>query len=137
MRINKKNWNRLAVTLGLIQLFIGLGGIAGGLPMVLDPTGAAIGLNQDILADTPFENFLIPGIVILTFNGIFISIAGIASIKKYQRAGEIGVIFGIWLTGFMIAEILWLHLVMWLQHLFLICGIIEIILGAILYKSRK
>ncbi len=132
----KKIGKRLAIVLGTFQLIVGAGGLIGGIPMILDPGGSPLGLTQEVLDNTPFTNFLIPGLVLLTLNGIFILVAGIASILKFRWAGEVGILFGIWLTGFMLVEIWWVGLVVWLQHFMLILGIAEIILGFILWKYR-
>ena len=132
----KKSGKRLSIALGIVQLFIGIGGIGGGILMVIDPSGAGIGLKQNILAGSPFTDFLIPGLTLLSFNGIFVLVAAILSFIKFRWAGELGILFGIWLIGFMAAEIWWVGLTSFLQYLFPITGIVELILGGILWKFR-
>lgn len=48
----------------------GLSGLVGGLGLVLDPTGASIGLPVEWLAGSPFTDFLVPGLVLFTVLGI-------------------------------------------------------------------
>ncbi len=126
----------LAIILGLVQLFIGFGGISGGILLVIDPSGAKIGFELSLLTGTPFSDFFIPGLFLLLFNGIFVLLAAVASFKKYRYAGEIGIFFGVGLLVFMVAEIIWIGLVMWLQHLFLIIAVIEIFIGFFIWKFR-
>ena len=48
------------------MLFQGLSGTAGGIGLVTDPTGARLTFSTEMLAGSPFEDFLIPGLF-LTF----------------------------------------------------------------------
>lgn len=49
--------------------FQGLSGLAGGLGLVGDPTGAALGLRLEWLDGSPFADYLIPGVFLLTVLG--------------------------------------------------------------------
>ena len=51
--------------LGVLQAFIGVGAVAGGLGLSLDPSGESHGIPLELLEETPFATFLIPGIVLL------------------------------------------------------------------------
>ena len=55
--------------LGLLQVFIGLGAVAGGLGLVLEPSGANLGMPLEALEHSPFSTYLIPGIVLFVLNG--------------------------------------------------------------------
>lgn len=50
--------------------FQGVSGLAGGLGLVADPSGALIGLPREWLTGSPFGDYMIPGVVLLTFLGI-------------------------------------------------------------------
>lgn len=58
----------IVLMVGLV--FQGLSGVAGGLALVVDPTGAMIGLPAEWLAGSPFDGYAIPGAVLLTLLGI-------------------------------------------------------------------
>jgi len=61
--------------LALITLgFLGVTSLMGPIPLILDPSGGMLHLPPDMLAHSPFHNFLIPGIMLLTANG-FLSLA--------------------------------------------------------------
>ena len=53
-----------------LLVVIGLGAIAGGITLVAGPNGEIIKMDPAILSGSVFENFLIPGIVLLTIIGI-------------------------------------------------------------------
>lgn len=80
--------------LGYLQIFIGMGAVAGGLPMIITPSGSDTGLSTEILQNTPFENYLIPGIILFTINGMGHLIASYFSLKIRYVAGILGIVFG-------------------------------------------
>ncbi len=132
-----KDSKRLANVLGILQLFIGLGAVAGGLGLVLEPSGANLGIPLDMLNHSPFSDFLIPGIVLLIVNG-FGSIAGsVLSFKRFQHAAEIALVLGIFLVAWILIQIYWIHDFHWLHALYLILGIIELALGWLLRKAVR
>ena len=52
-----KESKRLGSMLGILQLFIGLGAVGGGLGLVLEPSGANIGMPLEMLNHSPFSDF--------------------------------------------------------------------------------
>jgi hypothetical protein len=90
---------RLTNVLGILQLFIGLGAVGGGLGLVLEPSGANLGMPLEMLNYSPLSDFLIPGIVLLIVNGLG-SIAGsVFSFKLFQYAAEIALALGAFLVA--------------------------------------
>lgn len=64
-------------------LFIGLGAIGGGAALIISPSGKLLGgLPLSILKNTPFPDFLIPGIILFTILGLFPCLISYALIKK-------------------------------------------------------
>jgi hypothetical protein len=51
-------------------LFQGLSGVAGGIGLVIDPSGKTIGLPIEWLQGSPFGNYLVPGIILLLVLGV-------------------------------------------------------------------
>lgn len=51
-------------------LFQGLSGLAGGIGILMDPTGDSIGFPNEWLQGSPFHDYLIPGIILFTILGI-------------------------------------------------------------------
>lgn len=45
--------------LGALQVLIGVGAVAGGLALVLDPSGESLGTPIELLEKTPFATFLV------------------------------------------------------------------------------
>ena len=55
----------------LLQVLLGLGALAGGGAFLLAPDGHLIQMPLSNLKDTPFSDFLIPGVLLFTFVGIY------------------------------------------------------------------
>jgi hypothetical protein len=53
-----------------LLIFLGLGGIYGGISLILDSTGQQLHLNIVEYFNYPFKSFLFPGILLLLFLGI-------------------------------------------------------------------
>lgn len=52
-------------------LLQGLSGTAGGIGLIADPTGSALGIPHEWLQGSPFSSYLVPGIVLLLVLGFF------------------------------------------------------------------
>lgn len=63
--------------------FLGLSAIGGGGALIISPSGKLLGgLPLSILKDSPFSNFLIPGIILFLVMGVFPIFILWALIKK-------------------------------------------------------
>lgn len=51
-------------------LFQGLSGVGGGVALIADPTGALIGMPVGMLARSPFDDFFLPGLILLLVLGV-------------------------------------------------------------------
>lgn len=123
--------------LGVLQAFIGVGAVAGGLVLVLDPSGATLGLPLDLLEETPFASYLVPGIVLVVVNGLG-SLAGAAmSFTRLRYAGETAMALGAFLIVWILAQGYWMAGFHWLHWLYLSLGIVEAILGWSVRKKTE
>jgi len=66
-----------------LLLFLGVSAIGGGGALIISPSGKLLGgLPLSILAQSPFPDFLIPGIILFTILGLFPCYISYALIKK-------------------------------------------------------
>lgn len=64
-------------------LFLGLGAIGGGALLIISPSGKLLGgLPSSILVNSPFNDFLIPGIILFLVLGLTPCFLAWALIKK-------------------------------------------------------
>jgi hypothetical protein len=68
----------------LLHLFLGLNGIAGGTLLVIKSDGSLLGMQPDWLDHSPFNNYLIPGILLSFFLGIIPLITLTGLIKRFN-----------------------------------------------------
>jgi hypothetical protein len=122
--------------LGVLQAFIGIGAVAGGLSLVLDPSGRNLGTPIELLEKTPFTTFLVPGIVLFIVNGLGSFAGGVASFVKHRYAGELAMALGVFLVVWIVVQVYWME-PHWLHALYFALGILEVVLGWSVRKSQR
>ncbi len=131
----KGRW--LALVLGGLGVFIGIGGVAGGFGLVTEPSGANLGFQMDLLNKSPFSDYLIPGLILLVVIGFGSLAGGVLSILRYRYAGEIAAVSGAFLVIWITAQVWWIGLTIWLQPLFFCLGIVELMLGLLQRRTGR
>lgn len=124
------------ILLGLLELFIGIGGIAGGIGLVLDTSGANLGFTTAQLARSPFQDYLAPGLTLLFLIGIGNVIGSASSFLRYRYTGEVAIFLGGFLAVWIIVQVLWLGFASWLQPIYLLVGCVELLLGWHIRKGK-
>ncbi len=76
--------NTTARNLHLFLLaFLGLSAVGGGGALIISPSGKLLGgLPLSLLQNSPFHNFLIPGIILFVVLGLFPTVLIFALVKK-------------------------------------------------------
>ncbi len=74
------NWTRISSI--VIVGFTAIGAIYGGLSMVFMPSGGLLSLSTGLLDGSPFVDYLVPGIFLFVFVGLFHLAALIYLLKK-------------------------------------------------------
>ncbi len=64
--------------------FLSLGACYGGIVLIISPDGSFFRMPSDLLSNSPFKTFLIPGIILLTTFGILPIFVIYGLIKKPQ-----------------------------------------------------
>ena len=87
-------------------LFQGLSGLFGGIGLIIDPSGKMLNIPIEWLQGSPFNNYLLPGIILFTILGVFPIIILIWLLKRRYK-GWIGtVVLGIALLIWIFTEIM-------------------------------
>ena len=87
-------------------LFQGLSGIAGGSALLADPTGALIHLPAAWLEGSPFQDYLIPGVILLVVLGVVPLIVLYGLWKRRAWGGPAALLVGLALVVWIAVEIL-------------------------------
>lgn len=70
--MSSKKYKPLSLYLLIFLIaFLSIGGFYGGIALTFDPSGNFMQMSLSFLEGTPFHNYLIPGLILLLFMGIF------------------------------------------------------------------
>lgn len=111
-------------------LFLGISAIGGGGQFLLDPTGDLIGMPVDALADSPFTDFLLPGIILFTVLGLFPLVVVYGLYTKRGWAWPAAIMVGISLIVWIVVQGLIVGFGHWLQWLYLSLGFVLVLLAS-------
>lgn len=113
----------------------GLSAVIGGLLLITDPSGYKLGLYTSVLQYSPFDNFLIPGILLTSVIGLGSFIVCALVILRVKKSPTWVIISGFILAVWISIQILMLRDVQFLQITFAINGITLMLFGII--ERRK
>ncbi|MGO5012143.1 hypothetical protein ACTQ5K_09790 [Niallia sp. Sow4_A1] len=122
--------------IGSLLVFIGIGAVAAGIGLVSEPNGSAIGMSVKLLEDSPFQSFWFPGIILFLINGLGSFFGAFLSFKRHELSGIVTIVLGIAMIIWISAQVYWMGLISWMQPVYLIFGIIEIIFGWAVRKEK-
>ena len=131
-----KSTNILPFGTAALLLFVGIGAVAGGLGAILDPSGESFGITVDLLINSPFKNFLIPGIVLFTVIGLTNLLVSFLTFKQHILSGGATIVLGFIMIIWIVLQVYWIGWLTPLQPTFLIIGFAEIILGYVLHSRN-
>jgi hypothetical protein len=109
--------------------FLGIGAAAGGLMLIADPTGKRIGMPLSFLDHSPFQSFLIPGIILLVANGALSLLIMLAAIRRSPGYGWWVAFQGCVLTGWITVEVIMMRVVAWPHYIYWGIGLVLIVTG--------
>jgi hypothetical protein len=115
----------------VLHAFVGIGGMAGGLAAILNPE-APMGAPVDMLKNSPFSNFLIPGIILFAIIGLGNLISAITMLFKSRFQGYISSVFSWALVIWIVVQCIMLREIVFLHVLFFIIGLVEAVLAMII-----
>ena len=125
------------VIVSLLLLFNGLGALYGGWLLMADPSGNRLQLPLPVLAHTPFTHFLIPGLVLFVFLGVY-SITALAALWFALRHAALYVVAeGGLLTGWILVQVCWTQWLHPLQAVMGATGLLLIAFGLFLHRTEK
>jgi hypothetical protein len=128
--MDKKKY--VAYGAGILLSVIGVSAIVSGIWLIVQPDGTGLKLSVDLLKDSPFENYLIPGIALLTVNGLLSIVGAVLSFMKHRYAGIAAIVVGALLIIWVSVQLYWIGWENWLQPTFLGAGVVEMALGLLL-----
>lgn len=122
---------RLATSAIALEVFLGLGAIGGGIALILGPKGEILPLPVSALAGSPFDSYLVPGLILLTVLGIGPLVVALLSWRGSARAPLLAVGIGCALLAWLAVQIaiIGFSLDPPLQPLYLVLGVVILGVG--------
>ena len=121
----------------LLLLFNGTGALYGGWSLITRPDGSGIHLSMDWLEHTPFQNYLIPGLILFVTNGIFSIVVLATMLLSVKGYSLLVVAQGAVLTGWIAIQMILMQTVYYLHIILGSVGILLLVFGWMLLHWQK
>ena len=127
----------LKILTSILLLFNSAGAFYGGWNLMLHPDGSTMQMSLDWLQYSPFSDYLIPGIILFTVNGLFGIFVFGTIIFRHKFYPWFVVAQGLILSGWIVIQIIMVRSVVGIQVLFGSIGLLLILLGWVLIRINK
>jgi len=98
--------NKLRTTAIILSMFVGLAAIYGGWMLIADPSGQTLQFPLELLNDTPFNDYFIPGLILFIIIGVYSFLVAIFSMSKFKNYTWLIIINGCLLIGWLTIELI-------------------------------
>ena len=120
-----------------LLLFNAVGALYGGWNLIIHPDGSSIQLSLNWLKHTPFQNYLVPGIILFAANGLFSLFVFLSVLFRMRKYFWFIMVQGAVLFGWIIIQILLVQTVYFLHYIMGSVGPLLIITGYLLYRIDR
>ena len=121
--------NKVArIALVVLQVLMGLAAVGGGLDLVLT-NGQLMRMPVELLRGSPFDSYLIPGLVLLAV-GIINLASAVAVLRRHRGGAPASVVVGIMWIGWFVVQLAVVGLLNWQQPVYFAVGLLIIALAA-------
>jgi hypothetical protein len=126
----------LTKTIRRVSIFLlllnALNAIVGGWLLMSSPTGETLGISIISLAHSPFQNFLIPGLILFVANGVFSLTTATWTFFKWRNYARLIFFQGVILTGWIIIQSILMQTANLLHIFFGSIGILLVVFAIVL-----
>lgn len=121
----------------ILLLLTGVNAIVAGILFIVSPDGTLLGMSPADLRFAPFDDFLVPGIVLLTVNGCFNIIVALLAIFRSKYHAFLISFQGLVLVGWIIVQVCMLRVINGLHLTLFTMGIILFLAGMFLHRENS
>ncbi len=120
----------------ILVAFVAITAIFSGFIIISNPAdGGVLNLQKEMLINTPFRNFLLPGIILTVLVGGVNLVAAVLNIKQHPGRYNWAMAGGVMISGWIIVQMILMNAFSWLQLVYLGAGLL-IILTAYQLKGK-
>lgn len=120
----------------ILLLFVGLGGVFGGVEMLHRPLDA-LGMTPELISGSPFDTFTWPGILLLVLLGLVPSVLAFGLIVRRTGALLFSGLFGVGLMAWIGVQWALLSDRPWLQPAMFIVGAVIAALATFAWRRGE
>jgi hypothetical protein len=117
------------VTLGSLELFVGIGALAGGGALALVPDGDLLRMPVSLLNGSPFHTYFVPGLILFGIVGGVNTLAGFLTLGGHPVRKHASVFAAVILMGWISVEVALLGYLHWAQPLYFGFGLLTLLLA--------
>ncbi len=121
----------------ILNVFLGVGGLLGGISFVTDTSGGGLGAKLSWLEKTPVDNYLVPGIYILIVYGIAPLLVLIAWKFHVKKAMLLNALIGFSLIPWIIYQFVVLSEKIFLQYIMITLGVLIFLISFYTYRNDE
>ncbi len=119
-----------------LHAFVGVGALGGGLGAILNPEGP-MGISTELLKGSPFNNYLIPGVILFVVIGIGNIISALMLRSKARFHLYISSVFSWALVIWIVVQCIIMGAVHFLHMIYFIIGVIEVTISTrLIFKEN-
>ena len=105
----------LKIFIAALLLFNGIGAVYGGGSFILYPDGSGMQMPLSWLRHSPFTDYLLPGIILFTCNGVLSLFTLYMLLRNHKFAAGMVMVQGLVLTGWIICQVILLQVIYYLH----------------------
>ena len=90
----------------ILLLFNAISALFGGWSLMTDPSGETLDMPIRFLEHSPFETFLVPGIILFVTNGLFSLLFAVMALLKFMNYSWLVIVQGFILVGWLTIQII-------------------------------
>jgi hypothetical protein len=109
--------------------FTAITAIISGLLMITNPNGEVMNLSLNLLHQTPFKDFMLPGIILTVFVGGVNLLAVFNNIQRNVNRYNWSIAGGVMVSVWIVVQMILIETVHWLHFLYLGIGVFIILLA--------
>ena len=122
--------------LAIHHFIIAIGALFGGAAALINPY-EPLGVPLELLEGSPFDNYLIPGLILFTIIGVGNLFSSCTAVKSSKHQGYISSVFSWGLMIWIVVQCIMINAIDFLHVLYFILGLLGAVLAmSILYEQR-
>jgi hypothetical protein len=97
---------KLRITAITLPLVNSIGALGGGAGLIYDPSGEFMQIPLNLLTNSSFRSYLIPGVVLLVASGLLSLFVALATIYRWRHLSKLIILQSIQLAGWLSVHIM-------------------------------